>query len=71
MAGRIRLSEIWWAKELVHIYSVITKHTLELLNDEAVDELHSITSHISNMVTDEYRKRMGVIVSEVSQLHRD
>ena len=43
MAGRMRLSEIWWAKELVHIYSVITKHTLELLNDEAVDELHSIT----------------------------
>jgi hypothetical protein len=67
----MKLIEIWWAKELVHIYNVITKHTLELLNDEAVDELHSIASHISNMVTDEYRKRMGVIVSEVSELHRD
>jgi bifunctional pyridoxal-dependent enzyme with beta-cystathionase and maltose regulon repressor activities len=71
MAGRMKLVDIWWAKELAHIYNVITKHTLELLNDEAVDELHSTSSHISNMVTDEYRKRMGVIVSEVSELHRD
>ena len=71
MAGRLKLVEVWWAKELVRIYHVITRHTVELLNDEAVDELHSVVSHISNIVTDEYRRRMGVIVNEVPELHRD
>ncbi len=71
MAGRFKIVEIWWAKELARISTVISKHTLELLNDEAVDELHSFTSHISNMVTAEYRKRMGVIVNEVPELHRE
>ena len=66
----MKLVDIWWAKELAHIYNVITQHTIELLNDEAIDELHSFTSHISNMVTAEYRKRMGVIASDVSELHR-
>jgi hypothetical protein len=71
MAGRFKLIEIWWAKELARISTVISKHTLELLNDEAVDELHSFVTRISNMVTDEYRKRMGVAVNEVPKLHGD
>lgn len=58
----LSLHEIWWAKELVHISSIVAPETLRLLSDDAIDELHSVSMRVHNMVTNEYRKRMGAIV---------
>lgn len=61
----LSLHEVWWAKELYHVSNVMAPETLRLLSDDAIDELHSIASRVYNMLTSEYRKRMGVFTDEV------
>lgn len=69
MAPRLSVSEVWWARELVRIGSIASPSTLRLLSDDAVDELHSVATRISNMLTNEYRGRMGVLTDEVPEVH--
>ena len=69
MAPRLSVSEVWWARELVRISSIASPATLRLLSDDAVDELHSVATRISNMLTTEYRDRMGVLTDEVPEVH--
>lgn len=68
MAPRLRMSEVWWARELGRARNAMTIDTLRLFSDDAIDEMHSIAGSIYNMLTTEYRKRMGVVVDDVSEL---
>lgn len=61
----LSLHEVWWAKELCHVANIMAPETLKLLSDDAIDDLHSVSMRVHNMLTAEYRKRMGVVTDEV------
>lgn len=65
---RLDLSDVWWSKELLRVQRTMSSGTMELFTDDAIDDLHSVTMRIHNMVTEEYRRRMGVIVHEIPKL---
>ena len=58
---RLSASDLWWARELFRIERLI-ETGIDLLHDEAIDELHSCASSIHRRISDEYRRRMGVFV---------
>ena len=57
---RLGAADLWWARELFRIAPLLDS-SVELLSDEAVDELHSVASSIHRKLETEYRIRMGVI----------
>lgn len=67
--ARLHVSDVWWAKELVRVSFIAAPETLRLLSDDAIDELHSVSMRLHNMLTAEYRKRMGVLDSGVPEIH--
>jgi len=67
MASKLTMSDTWWSRELGRIQHVISFNVLSLFSDEAIDDMHSVVGSVYNMLTTEYRKRMGVMVDDVSQ----
>ena len=59
------MSDTWWSRELGRIRNAVSIDVLSLFSDEAIDDMHSVVGSLYNMLTSEYRKRMGVIVDEV------
>lgn len=61
MGGKgLKTTDLWWARELFKIEPLIDS-SVELLHDDAIDELHSVASAIHRKLENEYRIRMGVI----------
>lgn len=62
MANRqLGSADLWWARELFRIERLVDTG-IDMLHDEAIDELHSCAAAIHRKLSDEYRRRMGVIV---------
>ena len=69
MAPRLTMSDTWWSRELGRIRHAINFDVLSLFSDDAIDDMHSVVGSVYNMLTVEYRKRMGVVVDEVPRSH--
>ena len=67
MAPKLTMSDTWWSRELGRIRHFVNFDVLSLFSDEAIDDMHSVVGSVYNMLTTEYRKRMGVMVDDVSQ----
>lgn len=67
MAPKLTMSDTWWSRELGRIRHVVNFDVLSLFSDEAIDDMHSVVGSVYNMLTTEYRKRMGVMVDDVPQ----
>lgn len=65
MAPKLTMSDTWWSRELGRIRNVVNFDVLSLFSDEAIDDMHSVVGSVYNMLTTEYRKRMGVMVDDV------